>query len=308
MERVKATPESYARKIDFIEKAMAEGAHLRLPRAKAAGRPMSKEAWNRIVDIGLLYHAGPETTGPSIAAMYNVTGEAIRQTRNRFIVDLYKNSSKETRQKFPLDSIALSKPVTLPQREKMAKIMGGLSLKVRSLIGEGVTDSEVIISRLETTRARLKAATKSGMFKEWGLTLPVENINRSFKEVEGKVESMTDDRQLQEYLDSFSDSSLRGFIHRKNTTQAIFGNLSATLKEMGVKNNRYARPVALKLRALGLPVRLLMGSTLTIKGRQYQETYFVYFSKRKQRIMEAVEAMGPLENNSEIISLKKAKS
>jgi len=216
MERVKATPESYARKIDFIEKAMAEGAHLRLPRAKGCRQAYVQRACEiRIVDIGLLYHAGPETTGPSIAAMYHVTGEAIRQTRNRFIVDLYKNSSKETRQKFPLDSIALSS-LLLCLRERKWPNNGRIKLKVRSLIGEGVTDSEVIISRLETTRARLKAATKSGMFKEWGLTLPVENINRSFKEVEGKVESMTDDRQLQEILDSFSDSSLRGFTPKKH--------------------------------------------------------------------------------------------
>jgi len=310
MERMKITPEAYARKIDFIQTAMGEGAHLVFPVSKATGITMSKEAWDRIVDIGLLYHLGPETTGQSLAAMYKVTREAIRQTRNKFIVDLYENSSAKTKKKFPLETIILSKPVIQPQREKLSERKGGIAIKVKSLMQEeGITDSKVICSRLGITAAALRIIIKSGMFKEqWGLDLQVEGIRRSFKEVEDKVNEMTDDKELRKYLDGFSGPSLRSYIYRKDSTQTIFGSFGATLKkELGVKDNRYVRPVALKLMADGMPMRLLPGGIQKKDGHQYQKTYFIYFLKQKQRQIDAVKAMGSLKHNPEIKRLKEAK-
>jgi len=303
MERIKATPESHARTMEFIEASMVEGAHLRVPT-----RFLSEKAWNRTVDIGLLFHAGPETTGPLLANMYGVTREDIRQTKNRFIVDLYKNSSKETRQKFPLDSIALGKPAVQSTREKICQGNGGLGLKLKDLIEkEGLTDAGEIVARLGTTRTRLRKIIKSEMYKNWGLNLEVKWACRNFKEVEDKVNQLTSDRELKKYLDGFSDGSLRGYIFRKNTTQTIFGNLGATLKEIGVKNNRFVRPVALKLISDGLPVRLLSGGIIKRGEYEYQKTYFIYFLKQKQKIIEAVKALGTLSKNPEIMSLRKAK-
>jgi len=306
MERLKITPESYARKVDFIETAMGEGAHLILPVSKATGITMSKEAWDRIVDIGLLYHLGPETTGQSLANMYGITKEAIRQTRDKFIVNLYENSSDKTKKKFPLKTIILRKPVILPQREKLSERNGGIALKVKSLMQEeGITDAKEITSRLGITAADLRIIMESGMFKRWGLDLHVDRINRSFKEVEDKVNEMTDDKELQEYLDGFSGPSLRSYIYRKDSTQTIFGLLGATLKELGVKNNRYAKPVALKLKADGIPVRLLSGGVQKKGEHEHQKTYFIYFLKQKQRIIDAVIALGSLRKNPEINSLKR---
>jgi len=306
MERVKITPESYARKIEFIETAMGEGAHLRIPRSKATGMPLSEKAWNKIVDIGLLYHVGPDTTGPSIGEIYKVSKEAIRLTRNRFLVDLHHNSSKVTQKKFPLNSLVLGKPIMDSTREKMSEVSGGIGLKLKRLVEEEYTDSDVILSKLGITRAHLKIIMNTQLFRGSGLNLEVKGAHIFFKEVEEKVNQLTDDGELQKYLDSLSGGSIRGFLHRRNKTQDVFGLIGATLKELGFRDNSYAKPVALKLKADGIPLKLVPGGINKKAGREYQETYLVYFLKHKERVIKAIEALGPLNKNPEILNLKKA--
>lgn len=74
MERLRATPETYTQKLKFIERAMVEKAHELVPKV----RNMNECRWRRMVDIGLLYNAGPETTEESIAGLYDRSRELIR--------------------------------------------------------------------------------------------------------------------------------------------------------------------------------------------------------------------------------------
>jgi hypothetical protein len=145
------------------------------------------------------------------------------------------------------------------------------------------------------------------MYKNWGLNLEVKWACRNFKEVEDKVNQLTSDRELQEYLDGFSYGSMYNIFIQKDGTQDLFGRIGKTLREMGITEKVYIQPVALKLKAMGIPMRLMTSGPHKREGHEYRGTACVYFEKHKQRVVEAIKAMGPLNKNPEIMSLRNAK-
>ncbi|KKQ41638.1 MAG: hypothetical protein US59_C0025G0001, partial [Candidatus Levybacteria bacterium GW2011_GWB1_37_8] len=87
MERLRATPQSYAKKAEWIETAMAEGAHNQPPK----GAHFTQERWDRAVDIGLLVNMGPETTGQSVADLFHVGKQEIWRINKNFLTYLHRN-------------------------------------------------------------------------------------------------------------------------------------------------------------------------------------------------------------------------
>lgn len=103
--------------IGFIEAALAEGAHSKVPKR------FTKEPWmwKRNLDATLIYSLNPdidlERTGRLFNyETYNHGREWTRQTRNATMWDLWANSSAKTQSLFPFEELELNKP--RPQRTK----------------------------------------------------------------------------------------------------------------------------------------------------------------------------------------------
>jgi hypothetical protein len=178
MERLRATPGSYARKIKFIEVGMRESAHEENPSMKKT----VKKNWSRIIDIGLLYNMGPETTLESVGALFGISREAVRQANVKFFKYFHGNCSLETQGKYPLWTIPFDKPRLKVPRNR------------QSIVHEDMTPAATEQS-YEALKARIDDAADKDKLRE----LLYEPSDGSIR---GLVERYKGDRAIYIYLGS----------------------------------------------------------------------------------------------------------
>ncbi|MDO8621365.1 MAG: hypothetical protein Q7R31_03775 [Candidatus Levybacteria bacterium] len=302
MERVRATPESYARKIEFIETAMAEGAHNN-PSPKS--KKITRDGWDRELDIGLLYNVGPETTAGSIGFLYGLTRERIGKISRQFIIDLHSNCSLETQDKFPLRRISFDKPLLQVSREKRSLSRGGISLRIKQEIESGVNDLATIAQNLGLSEREISMHGR--VLRGWGIILPRKTV--SVREIREMIRQEGDDKKLQELLDSFSPIQIRGSIEReRNIEQSTFVFLGKFLFKLGFSFQN-AQFMAKVLKSIGIPIRIVeTGYSIKHGGREYPQRFYVFYAKHKQRITDAVKVMEAMSEMGGVKRLRKTKT
>jgi hypothetical protein len=292
MERLRATQEAYARKIKWLEIGMGEGkgAHKILPKTKR-GKDIKSCVWRRIVDIGLLYNMGSETTELSIADLYGgVSEQRISQLNRKFILFFHKNCSEKTQKRFPLKTIIFDKPKSQDFREKASLRKGGISVSVKKEIEEkGIVDPEVIARNLNTSSRRVYSCGK--VLRSWREDLSLKRKTISYKELKKRIERENDDKKLQRILNEPTDGSLHGFVTAKTGEESIFMLLGNILKKLGF-DKRHARFVARILRSkdIHIPARPIKNGWQR-EGKKHAQKYYVVLTKHEQRIKDAIKAL-----------------
>lgn len=98
----------FAKTVEFIEHALVEGAHEKAP--------------ERYLDATFTYLLSPTyITLRRTGETFNITGERVRQIRNRTVPYLWENSSPSTQSQFPLEELELNLNKPLRIKEKKAK-------------------------------------------------------------------------------------------------------------------------------------------------------------------------------------------
>lgn len=171
-----STPRStpHEKKLAFIQTAIAEGALSRLP------PKTTPKQWERQQDIGITY-AFSEESLTDLGKIFQgerekpLKTEGVRQLSNKFIKNLWNNSSSELQSRNPLKKISSRKPRTQKMRENYSRAKGGLAVKVKELIMEkGITDSKQIMDILGISARDLTRARRT--LRRWGINVP-----RTFK-------------------------------------------------------------------------------------------------------------------------------
>lgn len=291
MERLRATPESYDRKIEFLRTAVAEKAYRKAPVAQR----FKEQSWIRMRNIGAIYNGSSSATYDSLGKQYGLTRERIRQINKKFIEYLWENCSQETKNEFPLNTIPLDKPTSQVSREKRSQEHGGRTLRVRKEVESGVTDRDQIAKNLGLSAQDVGSSWR--ILRRWGVDVPFERRRQSYQEIKNKIEKETDDKKLQELLDGFSAGLVMGMTaYYKNSDQAIFMYLGNVLRELGF--NRRVRFFADVLKSAGIPMRRVeRGSQIKRSGRKYPLNYYVFLAKHKQRVIDAIRVITVMQNN-----------
>ena len=159
---------AYKNKIAFIEGALVEGAHLRLP----VGSRLSVEQWQRRVDIGLVYNLNETITAEEIGKKLGVSRERVRQLNVEFIQYLWGNCSVELQTRFPLEKIPFDKPPSQVYKEEKSRLMGGISLKVKDQIASNINSLTEIEERTGLSKRTISNTRKT--LSGWGIILPRE--------------------------------------------------------------------------------------------------------------------------------------
>lgn len=282
MERLKPTPESYGRKIEFLEQAVAEGAHKKQPTVKQ----LTEEGWVRMRNIGAVYNGSSEASLESLGQQYSLTRERVRQINRQFIRCLWNNCSEETRKKFPLESISQDKPRPIDFGIRMSQVHGGISLKIKEEIDKGVTDPRRIVDDLGLTLTQI--ARSRSVLKTWGVELP--RVNNSYEEFLAKVKKSRSDRKLQELLDSLPAMSLAHYKNRPKEKPLLIA-LGKILVELGF-GTRSVREVGETLKSQGIPVReILVGKQKRKGGKERNQNYWVIFARHRKRVIGGINAI-----------------
>lgn len=102
--RAEAYPYAHLIVFQFLKTAIAEGAHLKIP-DRLEKYENGEARWVRERNIAGTYFSS-WATFDEIGKQYNTTREAIRLSLNRFLGDLWRNCSEETKVVFPLQEIS----------------------------------------------------------------------------------------------------------------------------------------------------------------------------------------------------------
>lgn len=101
-------PKDFSKTIQFVENALGEGAH--------------EKVSERSLDITLTYLLSPtDISLRDTGKIFNITGERVRQTRDKTISDLWQNSSLSTQSQFPLEVLELN--LNKPRRVKERRVL-----------------------------------------------------------------------------------------------------------------------------------------------------------------------------------------
>jgi len=96
--------------------------------------------------IGVVYNdIGSPATYEELVDEHDIYKQSARDINKRFLANLWNNSSPELQGKYPLSEILTArKPRSQRSRERHSLSMGGVSLRIKDQVENGVTDRDMI--------------------------------------------------------------------------------------------------------------------------------------------------------------------
>lgn len=258
--------------VSFLEEAISYGAHNNPPLKKMENNFYRRHPgiWHNSVDMTLLYFFNPGETLQTLADVYGITRERLRQKVERTIADLWGKCPESMREKYPLDELSGIKPVTLAQRQKLSHKKGGLSAQVYELLAQGRSLDEILAithistSQLDTARRHLRS---------WGgPELPLKNqagptLARQLSDQE------LDYQHTQDLLDQVRLSFYRTYAGGENPLLVKFRDL---LRQCGICQHFQVYPAATEILS-GSQIAVGIFERLVKSGSQEgaQRYYFI---------------------------------
>lgn len=268
----------YKRKIDFFQKAVTEGAHLRPPLA----RHMSMEQWEKRVNIGLVYNFNEDVSMKEMGeAFCNITRKRISQINRKFTEDMWHNSSSKLKQRYPLQELFVKKPLSQVKREKMSIANGGTTFKIKEQLKNGVAD--IIEIAKATGIPKQKILSRRGILRSWDNELPGK-YRIAYEKMRGRVDGENSYRRLQGIMNSLSIGSLRGFTKSCCGKRAIFASFSGISSELKIGYSDY-RAIVKLLRQKHIPVRVASREQVN-SGKKKKVRYYFIYVKHEQQIKD----------------------
>lgn len=262
--RITEKPEGFAKTLEFLKIALAEGAHLNKP------PKISQDQWTRDKNITGIYWKTEETQ-EEIARRYNLSSkQAINQIIHNTIRRIWNNSSTHTQTLFPFEELVFRKPLPLKSRERRSLLSGGRSVLLRDSLASGKTIEEIRESGIELSKYRER-------LKRWGFDIPyistgaAQNIELEIKLINAKT-----DREKQELLDQVKIVFYRKHVKGENPLLTAVRN---AILESGFRPNfQDFIHFVNTLQSKGFPMseikRLVKGKTVT---------YYFFLTQDKQR-------------------------
>ena len=271
---------AYEKQMDWMEKAIQEGALSKLP------YHTTQKRWEKQQDIGITYTFG-DVTLDDLGQIHGCTKENIRQLKENFVINLWGNSSPPLQAKYPLREISLTKPRGQKSREKSSELHGGISLRIKKAMKEqgiavvGVNDIDNITNAARITKLQL--STSRPVLKNWGINM--RRFDTPYADFAQKARSEEDDKKLQEFLDSFSFYSLKGFLQNDSNHETLTKVSIIANKKGFHAHTKRLRFIAQKIKEAEIPIIQIVHSG---KNGKLLSSHHIVYSKHTERIAEVL--------------------
>lgn len=254
--------EAFRKTQDFVKTAFLEGAHLRVPKL------YNPKQWQR--DIGILSECIREDrTDLDIALENGITKQAIFQIKMSTLQHLWENSSSQTQESFPLETLSLHKPLPIEKRRKMSEISGGVTSRVLGIVEQSNSPEELAERAQQEKIPNNRLGQALNQLKSWGVDVSrVVSKKEPFVDRVRKAETF---RQKQDLLDQVPASYYK--IHNKGE-HALFISIINVASSVGF--NRDTRNFFKFLEAL-IEKEIPFGMAeehVTLRGRKVIERYY----------------------------------
>lgn len=265
----------------WTQEAIQEGALSKLP------HHTSQKQWQKQQDIGITYIFGDDVTYDDLGQIHDCTRENIRQIKERFVINLWGNSSPALQAKRTLREISLPKPRGQKSRERHSEMHGGISLRIKKTIQQlGITvvrieDIDDITKAAGVTKQQL--ITARPVLKNLGIYM--QRFDTPYADFPQKARNEKDDKKLQEFLDNFSVNSLKGFL-KKDSSHETFTRVSVIVYEQGFHpQTKDIKFIAETIKKAKIPMRQIDHLD---KNRKLLGSYYIVYSKHTKRITKVL--------------------
>jgi len=250
--------QAHEKRVDFIEKVVGEGVLEKIPISE------------RNQNIALVYNLNEELSEKDVGEIFpNSLGKPLARQyvqiiNKRFLEETWKYASPELQSSHPLSEILARKPGPV----------GEVNARIKRALEGGASPAEIRntegISALQATRRTLR---KRGI-----------EIYTAYEDLKARVKAETDDKKLQEILDSFTNASLRGYLKRYNhDPERVFAGLTSVLKKGGFFPHMHLSTFYEKIKEKGIPIR-----PINVDVSRPKNIYRIVFDKHGQRIIDSL--------------------
>lgn len=267
--------QGFAKTIKFIETAMAEGAHFKVPERA------SKERWERDIDITLVYLLSDESLEDTGRIYGGITRERVRQIRNKTISDLWRYCSTETQALFPFEELELEKHLTQKSRERLSLARGGRSVLVNRGLQAGKSIAEI---KKENGLSIHQIGQSRYPLREWGTVVPYLITPHSKNlELENKLRNVETDQEKQELLNQVKRTFYHDHVKGENP---LLTTIRGIALEAGLSlgfGNQNVSIVLESLKNVGFPMGETPIKSKSKTGEERVETYHFGLARDKER-------------------------
>lgn len=255
--------QAHQKRIDFIEKAVAEGVLDRIPISE------------RGQDIALVYYLNDELSGEKIGNIFPQSSgkpldrESVRKRGEKLLTAAYNAASPQLQSSHPLSELLTRKPSALSE----------LNVRIKRSFERGASPAEIrsMEGTLGSARTTLR---KRGI-----------EIQTDHEYLKARVKTEVDDKKLQEILDSFTNPSLRGYIYNhKQDPEKAFVLLSSVLRKGGFFPHQHLSTFYAKIKEKGIPIR-----PVSPDESKPKKIYWIVFDKHGQRIIDDLKDVPDLQ-------------
>ena len=266
----------------FLKKVIETRTYLKMP------EKTTPHQWSKQRKIGFRY-AFKDVTLAELGEQYGQTAESVRLLNHKFLNNIHKNSPPQLQTQYPRETITDRKPLGQKSRERHSKVGGGRSLRIKRAAEErgiavvGVRDIDDIARAARVTRQQLLASRQ--VLENWGIHIHRFDGPFPYADFAQKARDENDDKKLQEFLDSFSVSSLMRFM-RTDFNRETLTTVSAIANDKGfhahTKRIKFIAETIIKAK---IPIGQI--SNLDKDGKLLG-SYYVVYTKHAERIAAAL--------------------
>lgn len=246
---------------------------------------LSDDQWLMQRKIGFQYAFTDKTLdelGKQYPGRRKRTKEDIRQLNQRFLDNIYRNSSSELQAEYPRESIPDSKPRARKSKELVSRSNQGLSWQISKFIETTkINDPREIAAKFRISMRKVNQIRQ--VLRGWEIIIP-STVAR-YRDFVKKVESESNDQKLQEILDGSSTKSLLHY--RQKYGDEVIMSLAQVVRKAGFyPPYNYMILFAQSVKKQGIPIRFF--EERGERERKYRQRHLIVFTKHKKRIVEAL--------------------
>lgn len=257
--------EKWTQTQNFVRRAVRDGAHRRDPRVYPSRvQGLDGWIWKKTV-VGT--YAWTEASLDDIAQVYGITRQGVGLAFKAGIETLHRQSSQKTQKDFPLEEIVFSKPTTLLTKDRMSLAHGGMRVKARKLLSQGISGQD-LRDRLGIDSSRL-----AELRKVFGCeALPKIIRGEKYKQLERDLRDPNlSSEEVKDLLQKVDFTFYQGQVALEDP---VVVTISKLLKAMDIsvldsKERLFARRVLVDtFQAEGIPVGVLERKSESAGGRK----------------------------------------
>lgn len=258
----------------FVQKAIEEGAH--------------ETIREKTVNIGVAATFGPSPLA-EIGRSYDETRANASLLYRGFIIELWDNSSKQTRSFQTRKDLLERKPTPQDSRERNSEGHGGRTLEIRGLILSGARSVDELEKQSGLSRRGILRTMRT--LKRWGVD--VSQFASAIRKNKEKIKQLIreeDDKKIQKIMDGLSTGTVRQNMIKHSKTPKVFTTIGRAASDVYRYKFTETHLFAQDLEENGIPNRRIK---IVIKGGSH--SVYVLLEKHKDRALAAWEKNPRLE-------------